>query len=113
MSYVVTAPSGATASTTTLRVLPTPAFQGFPVIFLANVAPRGATGTIQFMDGTTTLGTPVPISGGFALTITTLPKGTHSLSAVFTPTDPAAFAPSTSTPVPLTVNPLLSRVPPR
>ncbi len=42
-----------------------------------------------------------------------LGSGTHSLTAVFAPTDPAAFGSSTSTPVPLTVNPLLSRVPPR
>lgn len=53
---------------------------------------------------------PVPVFGGFALTITTLSKGTHSLSAVFTPTDPAAFAPSSAAPVLLTVDPLLSRV---
>jgi hypothetical protein len=88
---MVNAASGAKATTTTLRVFPNQPFQGFPVIFLANVAPRSATGTIQFMDGTTALGAPVPISGGFALTITPLPKGTHSLSAVFTPSGWAAF----------------------
>jgi hypothetical protein len=111
VSYVVSAPSGAKATTTTLRVFPNRAFEGIPVIFLANVAPRGATGTIQFMDGTTTLGTPVPVTAGFALTITTLPLGMHPLSAVFTPKSPAAFAQSASAPVALMVNPLLSRVP--
>jgi hypothetical protein len=91
-------------------VFPNRAFEGIPVVFLTNVVPRGATGTVHLMDGTTALGAPVPVFGGFALSITTLPKGTHSLSAVFTPTDPAAFARSASAPVPLTVNPLLSRV---
>ena len=41
----------------------------------------------------------MPVFGGFALTITTLSKGTHSLSAVLPPTDPAAFAPSSAAPV--------------
>ena len=88
---------------TTLKVFPSPAFQGLPVIFLINVVPVGATGTVQFMDGTTVLGVPVPVVAGFALTITMLPKGTHSLSAAFTPADSAAFAPSASAPVSLTV----------
>jgi hypothetical protein len=58
VSYVVNAPSGAKATITTLRVAPNHAFEGIAVIFLTNVAPRGATGTIQLMDGTTTLGCP-------------------------------------------------------
>ncbi|MGH3864544.1 MAG: Ig-like domain-containing protein [Pseudonocardiaceae bacterium] len=72
-------------------------------VFLANVAPTIATGTVQFRDGTTALGTPVPVFGGFALLITPLPKGEHSLIAEFIPTNPTAFAPSTTSPVPLTV----------
>jgi hypothetical protein len=100
VSYVVNAPTKATATTTTLRVFPNRAFQGLPVIFFANVAPRAAAGTVQFRDDTTALGAPVPVTAGFALTITTLPKGTHSLTAVFTPT--AITAPG-STPSPTTV----------
>ncbi|MGH3669877.1 MAG: Ig-like domain-containing protein [Pseudonocardiaceae bacterium] len=103
MTYVVNAPTGAKPTNTKLSVFPTPAFQGIPVVFLANVAPANAAGTVQFMDWTTKLGAPVPVFSGFALLITPLPKGTHSLTAVFTPTKPAAFAPSTSTPVSLTV----------
>lgn len=106
VTYVVNAPTGAKATRTRLSVFPTPAFQGIPVVFLANVAPANATGTVQFKDGTTTLGAPVPVFSGFALLITTLPKGTHSLAAVFIPTNPAAFASSTSTPVSLTVRSL-------
>jgi hypothetical protein len=62
------------------------------------------------MDGTTALGAPVPVTTGFALTITALPTGMHSLTAVFSPANPAAYAQSTSSPVLLTVIPLLGRV---
>jgi hypothetical protein len=106
VTYVVNARTGAKATNTKLSVFPTPAFQGIPVIFLANVAPANAAGTVQFMDGTTKLGPPVPVFSGFALLITPLPKGAHSLTAVFAPTKSAAFAPSTSTVVPLTVRSL-------
>ena len=111
VSYVVNAPSSVNATTTTLKVYPNRTFGGFPVILLTNVAPRGATGTIQLLDGTIPMGTPVPVTNGFALTITTLLTGTHSLTAVFIPTNPAIYAQSTSSQVPLTVNPLLNRVP--
>jgi hypothetical protein len=87
-------------------VYPRAAFQGIPVIFLANVAPVGATGAVQFADGTTPLGAPVPVSGGFALFIDTLPTGPHSLTAAFSPTDSVAFTSSTSAPVALTVQPI-------
>jgi len=111
VSYVVNAPSSINATTTTLKVYPNRAFENFPVILLTNVAPHGATGTIQLLDGTTPMGAPVPVTAGFALTITTLPTGTHSLTAVFIPTNPATYAQSTSSQVPLTVNPLLRHVP--
>jgi len=76
------------------------------VVFGATVAPHGAAGTVQFMDGNTVLGAPVSVTAGFALLTTSLPRGTHSLTAVFTPTNPADVAPSTSSPVSLTVKPL-------
>jgi hypothetical protein len=72
------------------------------------VVPFTAAGTVQFKDGTTDIGAPVPVSFGSAFVLTsTLAKGDHTLTAVFTPTDSAAFGPSTSSPpVPLTVMPL-------
>ncbi|MGH3549136.1 MAG: Ig-like domain repeat protein [Pseudonocardiaceae bacterium] len=94
------------ATTTTLDVIPNPGFLGIPEIFLVNVAPANANGTVQIKDGTTAIGPPVPVFGGFALLIDPLPKGTHMLTAVFTPTNPAAFKPSTSKTVSLTVNSL-------
>ncbi|MGH3822781.1 MAG: Ig-like domain repeat protein [Pseudonocardiaceae bacterium] len=97
----------AKATTTTLTAAPNPAFQGVPVVLIARVAPFNAAGTVQFKDGTTTLGAPVPVAAGFAfLKTSTLTKGTHTLTAVFTPTNPVAFGPSTSPPVPLAVRSL-------
>lgn len=87
VTFMVNPPTGATGTTTTLKVFPNRTFQGVPVSLLATAAPRGAAGTVQFMEWTTALGAPVPVIGGFALTIVTLPTGTHSLTAVFTPSN--------------------------
>jgi Bacterial Ig-like domain (group 3) len=94
------------ATTSTLRVFPSSAFEGIPAVLLANVAPRRAAGTVQFMNGSSPVGDPVQVAAGVALLITPLPQGAHSLTAVFTPTDAATYASSTSQPVSLTVKPL-------
>jgi Bacterial Ig-like domain (group 3) len=104
-SATVGAPAGAKATTTTFTVIPSgPVLQGVPVILVAQVAPANAAGMVQFLDGDTPVGTPRPVFGGFALTVTSqLPKGTHSLTATFTPANPATFAPSALPAVSLTV----------
>jgi phospholipase C len=97
--------TGAPATTTTLQVAPNPGFQGVPEILIARVSPFTAAGTVQFTDTTTNtnLGS-VPVIGGQALLVTTaLTAGTHTVTAAFTPTKPAAFAPSTSSTVTVTV----------
>ena len=67
------------------------------MIPLAHVAPANAMGTIQFKDGSATLGAPVPAVAGIAVGPTsTLRPGTHQLSAVFTPRNPTRFQTSTS-----------------
>lgn len=77
------------------------------MVLVARVSPSTAAGTMQFKDGTANIGTPVPVFGGFAFTITSqLDRGDHSLTAVFTPANPANFGPSTSQPEPLTVRSL-------
>jgi hypothetical protein len=104
--YRVNADAKAKDTRTELTVIPSgPLPQGVPRFLLANVAPAGAAGTVQFMDGTTTLGAPVPLSrAGVAFLVTsTLTPGAHSLAAAFTPTDSAAFGPSTSATIPVTV----------
>jgi hypothetical protein len=60
---------------------------------------------VQFMDGTTPLGAPVATSNGFAFAIRSLSQGVHSLTAVFTPTDTAAYAASTPPPMPPPLRP--------
>jgi hypothetical protein len=48
------------------------------------VSPVAATGTVQFKDGTTAIGTPVPVVNGVAIaphTFTT--AGAHSITAVY------------------------------
>jgi hypothetical protein len=87
-----------TATTTTLTTSPaSPTTQGSPVALTAIVTPARADGAVQFKDGTTNLSNPVPVSNGTASgTTSQLPVGSHALTAVFTPTNRAAFSPSTS-----------------
>ena len=66
----------------TLTSSPNPSGYGQSVIFTATV-PTGATGTVTFIDGTTTLGTAT-LSGAIAtFTTSTLAVGTHSVTAVY------------------------------
>jgi hypothetical protein len=105
VAAVVSAPPGAKPTATAFMVTPSGSvIQGTPVILVAQVTPANATGTVQFKDGDTELGMPRPVIGGFALTVTSkLTKGTHSLTAVFTAANQAAFGPSMPPPVSLTV----------
>jgi hypothetical protein len=95
------------ATITTLGVTPpSPAAAGPGETLIATITPTAA-GTVQFMDGTNTLGAPVAVTGGSASLTTTLTPGAHSLSAVFTPADQTpitGYTGSTSSAVPFTVN---------
>jgi hypothetical protein len=104
-AYRNTEPASAAPTTTGLAVSPAgPVVEGTSVTFTATVAPAAAAGTVQFMDGTKALGSPVAVAGGAAsLTTGTLAVGSHALTARFTPTDPNAFVASASAAVPLTV----------
>lgn len=95
----------AVQTTTTLTVAPeSPVEVGAEVTMTATVAPGEAAGTVQFRAGTENVGEAVPVESGTAeLTTTDLPEGELSLTASFSPTDPAAFTSSTSTPVPYAV----------
>ncbi|MGH3815032.1 MAG: Ig-like domain repeat protein [Pseudonocardiaceae bacterium] len=102
VTFVITASAGAStgamATSTALTTSPaSPVSRGTQVTLNATVAPATATGTVQFKDGETNLGNPVPVSNGTAsVTTSTLAAGAHYLTAVFTPTNPAVFGPSTS-----------------
>jgi len=88
----------ATAETiTTLQTSANPSPEGAPVMLLATVSANTSapTGSVKFLDGTTTLAT-VPLSSGTAsLTVSTFVAGsTHILSVSYPGT--TGFAPSTS-----------------
>lgn len=96
-TYVTIVPA-ATTTTTSLAASPaSPQPPGTAVTLTATVSPTSAAGSVQFKNGTANLGAPVQVSGGTAsTTVSNLPTGTNSLTAVFTPTDGAAFTSSTS-----------------
>jgi len=64
-------------------------------------------GAVQFMDGAATVGGPVAVNASGVATVsqTALPVGSHTYSAVFTPTavTPAVWLPSTSSVLPFNV----------
>jgi hypothetical protein len=119
VTYVIAAPTGTAnnagiaagtgAATGTGIVLTTsPAslvVQGSPVTLTATITPPTAVGTVQFKDGTTDIGAPVTVSnnGTAAGSTSLLAPGSHQLTAVFTPANPATFSPSIAPAVPLTV----------
>ena len=102
--------TGQVATTTSMAVSPSPGSTSQVFTLIAGVAPASGsatpTGTVQFRVGSTLIGGPVTVAAnGTATTTTTFAAaGTESLSAAFTPADPAAFGPSTGT-FTLTVNP--------
>jgi hypothetical protein len=72
-----------TATTTTVNSSASPSLVGNSVTLTANVSPSFATGTITFMDGSTSLGT-TPVSGGQAtLNTSALALGVHRISAQY------------------------------
>jgi streptogramin lyase len=60
-----------------------PSSDGQSVTFTANVLPATATGTVTFLDGTTTLGTGTLSGGTATLAISSLGVGSHSITASY------------------------------
>jgi hypothetical protein len=74
------------ATTTGLTSAPDPSSSGQSVTFTATVSsPAGSpTGTVRFFEGTTLLGTGTVGPGGVAtFTTSTLPAGTHTITATY------------------------------
>jgi hypothetical protein len=83
--------------------VPLPFGLGGFAIPIAHMAPSKSVGTVQFKDGSTNLGGPVPVFGGVAVgPFTSLRPGAHSVTAVFNPTNRSTFQPSTSNTVTFT-----------
>jgi CSLREA domain-containing protein len=75
---------GPGATTTALGSSVNPSTLGQSVTFTATVTGSSPTGTVQFKDGATNLGSPVSLAGGSAqLTTFALTVGTHSITAVY------------------------------
>jgi hypothetical protein len=92
-----------TNTTTTLSANPASgANEGDAVALTATVSPATA-GTVQFKDGSSSLGSPVTVSGGTAVKSTFPSAGAHTFTATFVPADAASFNGSTSAEVPMTV----------
>lgn len=105
--HIAVAPGGAytfsqvevaKTSTTTTLVAPASATENTAVTLSAAVAPTAATGTVQFKDGATDLGSPVALNlGGATLTLPSgLSAGSHSISAVYS--GDSTYATSSSAP---------------
>jgi hypothetical protein len=72
------------ATTITLSSNGNPSAFGQTVVFTATVSPAGATGTVQFMDNSNPLGSPVTLSGGVATYSTAgLTVGSHTITASY------------------------------
>jgi hypothetical protein len=100
VTLTVTA-STAVATTISLASSATSGVAGTSITFTATVTPASGstapTGTVTFLDGTTTLGTGTLAAGVASFTTATLAVGTHSITANY-PGAAGAFLASTSAP---------------
>jgi len=72
-----------TLTTVSLTSTQNPSPVGGAFSFLVTVSPTSATGTVQFLDGTTVIGTGTLSGGATSLNISTLTQGTHTMTAVY------------------------------
>ena len=89
------------ASAVTLLAAPNPASLGNSVTFTATVTPATATGTVEFLDGTTVIGSGSLSAGVASYATSTLTAGSHPISARYT--GDVALSASTSAAVSVTV----------
>jgi Bacterial Ig-like domain (group 3)/IPTL-CTERM motif len=83
-TWVVTAGGGPVATSTGLGSSLNPSTVGQSVTFTATVTGSSPTGTVQFRDGASNLGSPVPLSGAVAtLSTSALSVATHAITAVY------------------------------
>ena len=73
----------ATPTTTTLGTSANPGFQGLPLTLTATITPSSATGTVNFSDGSTSIGSGTLANGVATFTTSSLALGAHSLTAAY------------------------------
>lgn len=96
----------AVPTATMLRISPaSPVNVGTSVTLSATVSPASATGTVTFFNGGAALNsTPAPLTNGTAtFTTSTLPGGSYSITAAYSPTTGSNFGASDSPQVPYDV----------
>ncbi len=91
-----------TSTTTTVASSAPTSTYGQPVTFTATVTPSAATGTVEFFDGGSSLGTAALNGGSASLTTSTLAVGPHSITAAYN--GDTSHTGSTSSSVTQTVN---------
>ena len=95
-----------TPTTTALSVSPgSPANAPANPTLTATVAPSAATGTVEFFNGTTSLGTSPVASGVATKALTGVAAGSYSYTATLTPTAGSTYAGSTSSATAYVVKP--------
>jgi hypothetical protein len=102
-------------TSTTLTSSPNPSTVGQSVTFTAHVAPSGGStgspgGQVQFLDGTTLLGTRSLDGGDASIDVSSLAEGPHAeITAAYQGS--SAFEPSTSDPITQQVDPVPNAAP--
>ncbi len=99
-TYTVTVAAAPVVITTTtaLTMAPTAVTAVAPAArtLTAAVSGAGAAGTVQFFNGTTSLGSSAVASGSATMALSNIAVGSYSYHAVFTPANAALFTSSTS-----------------
>ena len=101
-TFVVGAVAPSVETSTTLAA-PATLVVGETAELTAVVAPATATGWVEFLDGSTSLGHAAVQSGNATISASALTLGTHSITARFTPTLTNDFTTSTSAPAAVAV----------
>jgi len=83
VSAAVTETVSQNATATSLKAVPTSSSPGQNVTLTATVSPSGATGTVSFLDGLSTIGTAALNTGTASFNVSTLTTGNHSLTASY------------------------------
>jgi len=96
------------ATTVTLTSNKNPAVLGAAVTFTATVSPSTATGSVTFLDGTTSIGSGTLHTGTATLTVTTLSGGGHSITANYS--GDSNYLGSTSAPLTQSIGTLTSSI---